>query len=361
MVSGRLGSCPGETVVSVKRLGLIVRCDFGGGLANQTMEMAAHLDPDAILIVMMGAKGRGTPERPERYINLATDVYGVDYQHADAGAMQEFLSKIDVLLSVETFYEPFLLIRGGELGIERVLYGNPELLNFHDPAEQADRYLWPAPWMHPFPVAGEILPWPCSTDIEPRGEINWPPRFVHVGAPAMLDRNGTEVVVRASALTTEHRDLYFYGSAKFQGDPPSCTYWKPSPEDHWDLYRDADLLVLPRRYGCLSMTMLEAAAMGVPTLTTDLLPQSDWFRKWHPWLTIPPGPPTLHSMKGSQHHLGLPGVGVYDPRPEDLALAMDRLAERDDVLDALRVEVRTWAEARSWDRLLPAWNDALRS
>lgn len=348
----------------MRRLGLIVRCDFGGGLANQSYEMARHLEPDAILIVMMGAKGRGTPEIPERYSDLAHWVAPIDYQQANTGIMQAFLAEIDMMLSVETFYEPFLLIRGKELGIERVLYANPELLYWEDPAEQADRYLWPAEWVQPYPVAGEILPWPCSTDVTPRQEINWPPRFVHVGAPAFHDRNGTEIVNQAIPLVTQTLTLGYYGSRTEDnfvnlGDHASIQLMR-APDDHWDLYRNADLLVLPRRYGCLSMTMLEAAAMGVPTLTTDLLPQSEWFRKWHPWLTIPAGPSVAQSMKGSQIHLGKPGVGVYDPRPEDLALAMDRLAARADVLDALRVEVREWAEARSWEKLRPAWDAALR-
>lgn len=345
----------------MKRLGLIVRCDFGGGLANQTYEMARHLEPDAILIVMMGAKGRGTPEIPTRYSDLSPIVWQVDYQRADANVMQMFLGKIDVLLSVETFYEPFLLIRGGEMGIERVLYANPELLNANDPAECADRYLWPASWNHPFPMPGEILPWPCSTDVTPRSAINWPPRFVHVGAPAFHDRNGTLCVLASAHYLADPTamEIDVYGCEHTVPTPGAIDY-RPRPEDHWDLYRNADLLVLPRRYGCLSMTMLEAAAMGVPTLTTDLLPQSDWFRKWHPWLTIPAGPSVAQSMKGSQIHLGKPGVGVYDPRPEDLALAMDRLAARADVLDALRVEVRAWAEQRSWSVLRSAWDAALR-
>lgn len=349
----------------MKRLGLIVRCDFGGGLANQSYEMWRHLEPDATLVVMMGAKGRGTPELAARY----DPAYVIHYQQADPATMEAFLSEIDVLLSVETFYEPFLLIRGGELGVERVLYGNPELVNWQDPAEQADRYLWPAEWVQPYPVPGEVLPWPCSTDVTPRSQINWPPRFVHVGAPAFHDRNGTGVVMQAAPMVKEPCGLTVYGASGTitfapQTESPdgariSISLGEP-PDDHWDLYRDADCLVLPRRYGCLSMTMLEAAAMGVPTLTTDLLPQSDWFKKWGPWLTIPAGPSAPQSMKGSQIHLGKPGVNVYDPRPEDLALAMDRLASRADVLDALRVEVREWAEQRSWDVLRPAWDNALR-
>lgn len=325
----------------MKRLGLIVRSDFGGGLANQTHEIWKRLEPDATLVILMGDKGRGTVERFQAY----DPAFLVHYRREDLQAfetMREFLSQIDVLVSVETFYEPFLVGTAHERGIERVLYANPELLNKDDPAEMADRYLWPAEWLAPFPVDGEILPWPCSTDVVPRAEINWPPRFVHVGAPAFHDRNGELVVKQAAEFTDIPVEI------------------APYVDDHWDLYRDMDVLVLPRRYGCLSLTMLEAAAMGVPTLTTDLAPQNGWFGKWAPWLLIPHGDPTYRSMKGSQHHKGEPGVGVFDPHPAHLALAMDRLAARADVLDALRVEVREWAEARSWDRLLPRWQEALR-
>ena len=346
-------------VVCVKRLGLIVRSDFGAGLANQSWEMYRNLEPDATLVVLMGARGRG-PESPQRY----DPAYVVHYLQNDAQAiatMEEFLSKIDVLLSVETFYEPFVVTRAFELGVERVLYANAELLNREDPAEHADRYLWPASWGQPFPEPGEILPWPCSTDVEPRQEINWPPRFVHVGAPAFHDRNGSGLILDAAMATAEHCEIVCYGTVPpSDGLPTTPLTYRDAVADHWDLYRDADCLVLPRRYGCLSLPMLEAAAMGVPTLTTDLDPQRGWFSKWAPWLLIPPGQCKMESMKGSLMHLGKSGVAVYDPDPADLARAMDRLAARDDVLDALRVEVREWAETRSWDVLKPAWEAALR-
>lgn len=346
----------------MKRLGLIVRSDFGGGLANQSREMHAHLAPDATLVMLMGDRGRGTEEKFQHY----DPAYLVHYRQNDAqsfATMDAFLSEIDVMLSIETFYEPYLVNQAAAAGryLERVLYANPELLNPADPAEHADRYLWPAEWTQPYPMPGQVLPWPCSTDITPRSEINWPPRFVHVGAPAMLDRNGTQVVEEAFMQLHEPVEITMFGkSGEPYGYGDTIIDYAPPVEDHYDLYRNADVLVLPRRYGSLSLTMLEAAAMGVPTLTTDLLPQSGWFKKWAPWLLIPAGSATLHSMKGSQIHLGKTGVAVHDPSSAHLALAMDRLAARADVLDALRVEVREWAEQRSWDILLPRWNETLR-
>ena len=164
----------------MKRLGLIVRSDFGGGLANQSYEMWRHLKPDATLVVLMGDLGRGTPEKFDAY----DPAYLIRYRENDAQAiftMNEFLDQIDVLLSIETFYEPYVVEQAQIRKVERVLYANPELLNCYDPAEIADRYLWPAEWSQPYPVPGEVLPWPCSTDVTPRQEINWPPRFVHVG------------------------------------------------------------------------------------------------------------------------------------------------------------------------------------
>lgn len=339
----------------MRRLGLIVRSDFGGGLANQTYEMWRHLEPDVTLVMMMGDKRRpGSVEEPTRY---GTDAYATRYEAPDTATMVEFLSKIDVLLSVETFYVPFLVIAAADAGIERVLYTNPELLGAADPAEVADRYCYAADWVHPFPQPGTVLPWPCSVDREPRQEINWPPRFVHVGAPAMLDRNGTKVVAQAALHVKSELELVIYGSM-LDGEyvPPGTkaqvTYAAPV-EDLWDLYADADCLVLPRRYGCLSLPMLEAAAVGVPTLTTHLAPQAGWFERWAPWLLIHPGDPRPAIMKG-----GI--VDVHQPMAGTLAIYMDRLAGRGDVLDSLREETRVWAEARSWEKLLPAWEAIVR-
>lgn len=338
-----------------RRLGLIVRSDFGGGLANQTWELHRHLEPDATLVMLMGPKGRpGAVEDPARY----GDAFAVEYASPHTATMQEFLSRIDVLLSVETFYVPYLLIEGQARGIERILYANPELLRTSDPAEQADRYVWADPnWVHPFPAPGGALPWPCSTDREPRAEIGWPPRFVHVAAPAMLDRNGTAVVAKAAEQLRAEVNVDIYGSP-LDGDytPPGThahVSYRPAVADHWDLYADADLLVMPRRYGCLSLPILEAAAVGVPTLTTDLEPQRSWFARWAPWLLVPAGDPQPAVMKA-----GI--IDVYQPVPGAFAVAMDRLAGRADVLDSFREEIRTWAEARSWEKMLPAWEAVVR-
>lgn len=338
-----------------KRLGLIARSDFGGGLANQSFEAWRWLRPDATLVVLMGDKGRG-PENAQAY-DPAYIVRYLDSGPQAIATMEEFLDGIDVMLSIETMYQPFLVNAAPDRHVERVLYANPELLNADDPAERADRYFYAAEWGQPFPHPGEILPWPCSTDVTPRSAINWPPRFVHVGAPAFHDRNGTGVVEEALPLTKEPMDFAFYGR---MSPKVLRAFYPPAPDDLWDLYRDADVLVLPRRYGALSLPMLEAAAMGVPTLTTDLKPQNGWFAKWAPWLLIPSGGAKSISMKGSQIHLGGTGVEVYEPSARHLATAMDRLAARADVLDALRVEVREWAEARSWTALLPLWEEALR-
>src|SRR5438105_3694146 len=127
----------------VKRLGLIVRADRGG-LGTQTRDALAHLAPDEVLVIGMGRNARG-PELPLGHPTIA-------YQRADAKTMDHFLDGIDVMFSVETFYEPYLVHEAGKRGIERVLYANPELLNPNDPAEIANRYLWAAEWEYSFPA-----------------------------------------------------------------------------------------------------------------------------------------------------------------------------------------------------------------
>ncbi len=274
-----------------------------------------------------------------------------------------FLSHCDAMLSVETFYDPYLVESARQRGVERVLYANPELLNPADPCERADRYLYAAEWGLPYPAPGEILPWPTSPDlmVRKRPPRNPVPAFVHAAAEAMLDRNGTEVVLDACQHIEQACRIVVYGDRNGRTDWHNervSLEWRDRVADYRDLYAEADCLLLPRRYGALSLPMLEAAAAGVPTITTDLSPQAEWFAEW-PELLIPAGEPYHFSMKGSRMDLGQPGVPIATPSGEDLAAAIDKLASDSHRLRAMGAEVSEWAEVRSWPNMLGEWRTVL--
>ena len=119
--------------------------------------------------------------------------------------------------------------------------------------------------------------------------------------------------------------------------------------DRWDLYRDADVLVSPRRFGGLSLPVLEAIGMGLVVMMTDCEPNRDW-----PIIpieaTVGTGRPTPHGT-----------VRTFECRPKVIAAEMDRLAEDRTILRRAQGEGAAWAREHTWERLRPAYDEVLCS
>ena len=109
-------------------------------------------------------------------------------------------------------------------------------------------------------------------------------------------------------------------------------------------------LVLPRRYGGLSLPVNEAAGAGLALVMTDTSPNpatwpiervdvERWTRQACPAGTVPSAVPSVRS----------------------LAAAMDRLAGDHEQMDRARERSRTWAIEHSWEVLRPTVTAALEA
>ncbi len=112
---------------------------------------------------------------------------------------------------------------------------------------------------------------------------------------------------------------------------PVQNYWETYPDD-------IDLLVLPRRYGGLSLPVQECAALGVPALMlqTDPYAQEAFVH------AIPSTGSSPGNMKGGQ-------VPVHTADPRALAAAIDILVAHPEQHQAASLEAGAWAETHSWD------------
>jgi glycosyltransferase involved in cell wall biosynthesis len=172
---------------------------------------------------------------------------------------------------------------------------------------------------------------------------------VHVAAPAFHDRNGTRlvlaairhlrrpcrVVIRAASarsLPTNH--------ARANPRHVDVVIDRTETADYADGWADGDVLVLPRRYGGQSLTMNEAASLGMGVLTLDLAPQNAWC---HPDLLVP-----------ARRLRTIPMVGgafpIHDTEPRTLAAAMDRLVDEPELAVEASKASDVYAESLSWDR-----------
>jgi hypothetical protein len=352
--------------------GLIARADQGG-LGNLTYEIAYHLHPDRILIVEMGpdlARGR---EDLHRYDHLAAAVYVASYADAticSSASIVPFLAGLDTLLTVETSYDSALYPYCRDRGITTHLYAMPEL--YRRPTNGPDHVWFPEPIGHDSGLRTrtggyDILPWPASTD-RTTARTWFPPDpagidFRALPGRAMLDRNGA----RATIATWHAYGLAAGGAALQVWDPDPdlerhietgsyenivCSFDQGGRADWPELAASADVLVLPRRYGWLSLPIYEAACAGIPIITTALHPQNTWF-DFAPELLVQVHPtPNRQRMKGGM-------VNVWDPMSDQLARAIRHLTDHPEQLGEYGARFRAWAEERSWALLEDRWRTSL--
>lgn len=338
------------------KLGLIVRVDQGG-LANQTQQLAAYLRPDAVLAVDLPEHKRRGDSQLHRLAHLPT----VAIVHTDTiphGPLLELARTVDRLVTVECLYaDPAAWTAVNRL-TETVLVANPELYADYP----ATRIIAPTSWRTDRFHTSTVVPHPVDTATAiPRRRIRTgrARTFLHVEAPAMVDRNGSELVARALTSVTEPCTLIVRShrtrrAGAFAVDQIGCVriVWDNTrPRDWVDCYHpdDTDILLLPRRYGGLSLVVQEAAALGIPPVMLNVDPQRA--ESWPGW-RIPAHVMGVVPMRGGE-------FPVHDGDPQHLADTISALARGDLDVEAESSRALAWATARAWPEIEGLWNLAL--
>jgi glycosyltransferase involved in cell wall biosynthesis len=276
-------------------------------------------------------------------------------------AVRDLLDDVDVLYTAETVYDPELPFVAAEHGCVVVRHANPEQLGVDELIDGDPTVWWSAtPWrLAEMPAGTRVVPMPVEPP--PKGfapnanDANRPVRFVHtVGHAAQEDRAGTRIVAQAvktlRARCEVHvwcQDRQLHVPFKIAGKGVDLTVRTGGVDDRWDLYRGGDVLVLPRRYGGLSLPSQEAMAAGLALVMTDCSPNEVW-----------PGP-RVKSRRRWWVHMRCGQVEMHDADPGQLTLLMQQLAEDRDEVDKWKAESRAWAEANTWDALRPLWLEEL--
>jgi glycosyltransferase involved in cell wall biosynthesis len=115
------------------------------------------------------------------------------------------------------------------------------------------------------------------------------------------------------------------------------------------LYADADVLVLPRRYGGLCLPAQEAMSCGLPVLMTDC-PPNDYYAARDAW--IPSRQSDTLRMQGGM-------IPCFEANPRAIASMIDRLYNDDGWVAGLAGWSRMRADALSWEAQERQWRDAL--
>ncbi|MCD6056563.1 MAG: glycosyltransferase protein [Thermomicrobiales bacterium] len=341
------------------RAGIIIR-STARGLATQTQEAWRGFPFEAALHIVDGdpvwPEDLWEPHRPD-------DIYRA---HLKDGELlryeyEEFLSRIDVLFSVETLYSWHFARAVENANVRAVVQGNCELWGPFQPALPMTQWVWPTPWRLDGVPEGPTIPVPVADACRAKAaDIDAPLVIVHpAGHAAIGDRNGTELLLRAASILKTEVTLRIIGQDG-RGSINKGFHLRVPPnvkvevietgvKDRWSLYDGAHAVILPRRYGGLSLPAQEALQAGVIPIMTDCEPNRFW-----PIIPIPAA-----KGRGQRVRYGHIETWVADPRM--IARRIDELNYDRQTLVTQREAARTWVQEHTWEKMAPMYDELFLS
>lgn len=268
-----------------------------GGLGIQTKRLYEMIKPDKVLLIDSRVFSKNKQLHTDWYpkeITTITRGFPKNYDIA------EWIKGLKTVFTVENPYNFYLIWKCREQGVKTICQTNYEFCeNLVAPwLPVPDLFLMPSHWMvdEMKEMFGDdrviYMPPPIDpVEFEMTFHDNqdyWgdrtKPRFLHiVGTLAHADRNGTIDLLKSVRETKEDFELVVHSQhalpAHYLIDHPKITYRIKNFDNIPDLYNGFDALILPRRYGGLSLTTNEAMMSGLPAMMTDISPNNKWLPK----------------------------------------------------------------------------------
>ncbi len=356
------------------KIGLIARSD-NSGLGMQTLGFYKHLKPHKTMVVDISHLN-GNKTYPERYGGFGvTHITGFP----DHNDVNNFLDDLDVVLIAEAAYNPYVYERARQLGVKTAVQYNYEFFDWFTASRQfmPDMLIAPSKWHYEkidqFAQENGLqhiyLHLPVDREELPYREIKQARTFLHIaGRSAAYDRNGTETVIKASKYLTTPANiiLHFQGEqglahqatrsvaeyaeyVEQEGDPDRVTLQQIDFDNYADIYKEGDVMVLPRRYGGNCLPLNEALSTGMPVIMTGISPNTDFLP--HEWLTT-------SELIGEFEPRTL--VDIYEANPRHLAHKIDRFYNfNEHQMMNENVRASNLAESISWANMSWKYTDAL--
>lgn len=293
------------------------------------------------------------PLRADWYPN-ATWIHGLP----TAGDFHTWLQGLDVVYTAETGYNPDLWGEAQQASVKTVLHVNPEFLDRNDrPA------VWAAPSMWRYdelPDPKCFLPVPITPAECYETAGSTATNFVHVvGRPATRDRNGTEDLLKALQFVTAtirvtitcQEPGHVEGLVRRFHVPPNVELVVRSGDVqcNTDLYAGQDVLLMPRRFGGLSLPVNEALGAGLPVVMPRISPNDSW---------LPPDWLVCASQVGS-FTVKQNVVDYFSVDHRELAQTIDRFAADAGFYAKAKTEALELRDQYSWETLLPTYQRVL--
>lgn len=274
-----------------RNLGIIAFAN-SGGLGIQTKRLVDMLSPYRVMVIDSTPFSRNKEQHFEWYENYDHFItYGFPRNHH----ILRFVKDLTHVFVCENPYNFYLLKVCKEMGIKTFVQSNYEfcenLNNPHLPVP--DVFVMPSYWMvddmkkRYKDVDVVVLPPPIDPDEfrRPR-EINInrssrKKRFLHiVGTSAAKDRNGTLDVVNCLKYAKRDFELVITSQHPFKDESlftndRRISFFIGNKQKNSELYEDFDEVILPRRYGGLSLVANESLMSALPVIMTDISPNTE--------------------------------------------------------------------------------------
>lgn len=331
------------------RLGLFGARADNGGLGAQTWEYFRWLKPSKTLVVDISDQTNYT-NHFERYPG-ATIVHG----HPTDTDISDWLVDIDVIIMVEAPYNYEVITVARQRGIKTILIYNYEFLgNLHQTnLPKPDLFLAPSPWyMEDVKRLGapvEYMHVPVNRDLFPFKQRKQAKKFLHIaGHSTFKDRNGTDTVIQALPYIKSDVEIVIRSQGALPRHPNDSRVNVEirDAENYYENYDGTeDVLLLPRKYGGLSLQLHEAMSLGMIPIMTNIEPQRGFLSDQ--WMV-----PANHA--GS--FFAKSEIDYYECTPQALAEKIDFLAGLPpQVIEFFSNQVNDIIEQRNWHVMKPQY------
>lgn len=312
------------------KLGLVVFCN-DSGLGAQTRRLCYMLKPDVLLAIDSTPFSKNKSQHFEWYDNFTG--YRVS-GFPKNNEIKTFLKDLTHVVVCENPLNFYLLDEAKRMGVKVYIQSNYEFCDHLDKElTLPHKFLMPSHWKVAEMKAkfGDdkvmYLPPPIDSGEFSRarnvnmGRSGQRPRLLHiVGTLAAHDRNGTLDLIEALKLTNYDFELTIRSQhdlpGEYKTDDYRVTYAIGNEDEVQDMYIDYDALVLPRRYGGLSLTCNEAMMAGLPVIMTDISPNNELLPK--NWL-VP--------AKTEESFFTRTNIDIYKTSPFALAKTIELMLE----------------------------------